>query len=54
MQNKLGQNAINVTLLPSNIMFGINFWQFNTEDNKHIWGIDFGFIFFSINYSRLK
>jgi hypothetical protein len=51
-ENQPSRNSINVTFLPSNVMLGINCWQLTTQDNQHVWGIDLGFIFFSIGYAR--
>ncbi len=52
--NSTAKNSINVVFLPSNVMLGVNVWQFNTEQDKHIWGIDLGLVFLSITFSRMK
>lgn len=54
LNNSTAKNSLNVVFLPSNVMLGINVWQFNTDQDKHIWGIDLGLVFLSITFSRMK
>ena len=51
-ENQPSKNSLNLTFLPSNVMLGINCWQMTMEDHTYVWGVDLGFIFFSIGFAR--